>query len=396
MKQKFTIIGISDSREQYFSPELLQIISSGKVFSGGKRHHEIMAGHLPENSEWIDITVPLDNVFEAYEEYEEITVFASGDPLFFGFANTIKNRLPEAEIIVYPYFNSLQMLAHRFLLPYADAKIVSLTGREWKLFDTALIRGEKMIGILTDRHKTPAVIASRMLDYGYDNYRMYIGELIGNEKEERLREMSVGEAAVLTDIKFPNAVFLKMTGPRMHPLGIPESEFALLDGRAAMITKMPIRLLTLSMLGLEKRSSFWDIGFCTGSVSVEARLQFPHLDITSFEIRQEGRELMDTNSHKFGAPGIDYHICDFMSVDLKDYPAPDAVFIGGHNGQLVEMMERIYPVLKKDGVIVLNSVTEKSRILFEEGAAKTGLKIVQTTHITVDSHNPITILKAIK
>ncbi len=396
MKQKFTIIGISDSREQYFSPKLLQIISSGKVFSGGKRHYEIMSGFLPKDSEWIDITVPLDNVFEAYRGHENITVFASGDPLFYGFANTIRKRLPEAEVTVYPYFNSLQMLAHRFLLPYADAKIVSLTGREWKLFDTALIRGERMIGLLTDRHKTPAVIASRMMEYGYDNYKMYIGELIGNEKEERLREMSVREAAELTDIKFPNAVFLERTESRMRHWGIPESEFALLDGRASMITKMPIRLLTLSMLGLENRSSFWDVGFCTGSVSVEARLHFPHLDITSFEIREEGRELMEINSRKFGAPGIDYHIGDFMHENLNDYPAPDAVFIGGHNGQLVEMMECIYAVLKEGGVIVLNSVTDKSRMLFEEGTAKTGLKIVQTTHITVDSHNPITILKAIK
>ena len=67
---------------------------------------------------------------------------------------------------------------------------------------------------------------------------------------------------------------------------------------------MPVRLLTLSMLDLHNRHSFWDIGFCTGSVSVEAKLQFPHLHITAFEVREEGRELLEKNSRKFGTPGI--------------------------------------------------------------------------------------------
>ena len=93
---------------------------------------------------------------------------------------------------------------------------------------------------------------------------------------------------------------LERTGLRSRPFGIPENRFCLLDGRAKMITKMPVRLLTLSMLDLHNRHSFWDIGFCTGSVSVEAKLQFPHLHITAFEVREEGRELLEKNSRKFG------------------------------------------------------------------------------------------------
>lgn len=97
---------------------------------------------------------------------------------------------------------------------------------------------------------------------------------------------------------------------------------------------MPVRLLTLSMLDLHNRHSFWDIGFCTGSVSVEAKLQFPHLHITAFEVREEGRELLEKNSRKFGTPGITGVIGDFTETDLSVYPVPDAVFIGGHGGKL--------------------------------------------------------------
>ena len=60
----FIVIGITDNPEPFFPPEVLNIIKQGKVFSGGKRHHEIVSLHLPADAQWIDITVPLDAVFE--------------------------------------------------------------------------------------------------------------------------------------------------------------------------------------------------------------------------------------------------------------------------------------------------------------------------------------------
>ena len=62
---KFIVIGISDAPEPSFSTEVLAIIKQGKVFSGGKRHHEIVAPLLPADAQWIDITTPLDAVFDS-------------------------------------------------------------------------------------------------------------------------------------------------------------------------------------------------------------------------------------------------------------------------------------------------------------------------------------------
>ena len=392
-KQRFTVIGITDGREPEFTRAVREAIASGRVFSGGKRHHEIVASLLPEGAQWIDITVPLDAVFEQYEQHSEVVVFASGDPLFYGFAGTLRRRLPEAEIKVFPAPNSLQLLAHRMCLPYEEMRCVSLTGRPWDAFDKALITGERIVGALTDRHKTPAEAASRMLEYGYDNYRITVGEALGNESAERVRTMTLQEAAA-ADFVFPNCLILEKTADRPRPFGIPESEFELLDGRARMITKMPIRLLTLQALGLRSRRSFWDVGFCTGSVSIEAKLQFPDLQVTSFEIREEGRHLMETNSRRFGAPGINAIIGDFMEADLGVLPAPDAVFIGGHGGKLKEILQRIVSVLLPGGVIVFNSVSEESLVLFEEGVKAVGRYISGRTRVAIDEFNPIVILSA--
>ena len=299
---RFFVIGITDQPHPFFRPEVLDVIRGGRVFSGGRRHHEIVAQLLPEGAQWIDITVPLSNVFEQYRKVaaETIVVFASGDPLFFGFANTLKREMAEAEITVYPSFNSLQLLAHRLVMPYHDMRVVSLTGRPWQEFDRALMEGAGKIGVLTDREHTPQAIARRMMDYGYSGYTMSVGEHLGHPELERVTTLTLEEAAD-RDFTQPNCLLLVGNGGGHRRFGIADADFALLDGREKMITKMPIRLLTLQALDLSSRRVFWDVGFCTGSVSIEARRLFPHLRIVAFEIRPECEAIIGENA-RTGTP----------------------------------------------------------------------------------------------
>ena len=461
---RFIVIGITDNPQPFFSPEVMEIIKQGKVFSGGKRHHEIVASLLPEGAEWIDITVPLDAVFKRYESLtpnpipaeaparplvackartrslslggegsgytqrqkshpqntqgnklstplssergvggEALIVFASGDPLFFGFANTIKRKMPEAAVTVFPTFNSLQMLAHRLVMPYHDMRIVSLTGRPWPEFDRFLIERTEKIGVLTDKEHAPAAIAQRMLEYNYSGYSMHVGEHLGNPSLEKITTLTLEEAAE-REFSMPNCVILcGKTAEHTRLFGIPDSEFALLDGREKMITKMPIRLLTLQALDLPHRHVLWDIGSCTGSVSIEARLQFPHLHVEAFEIRPECEAIIRENARRFGAPGIDIHIGDFLTTPLHyregaGVGLPDAVFIGGHGGRLKEIMAKVLTVLTDDGVMVMNSVkapkvTTDSHQLWDEACTELGLQQEPPLHIQLNDHHPITILK---
>lgn len=402
---KYTVIGISDSCCHEFSREILNVISSGKVFSGGRRHHELVAHLLPPNANWINIGIPLDNVFEKYQKSDSVIVFASGDPLFYGFANTIRSRYPDAEIKIYPYFNSLQTLAHKLVMPYHDMRVVSLTGRPWHEFDRALIEGSTMIGVLTDREHTPATIAQRMLDYGYCDYTMHVGEHLGNDSKERISTFSLSEACDF-DAAYPNCIIL-IGNKKERRWGLPDAEFSLLDGRKKMITKMPIRLISLQALDLLNHDMLIDIGFCTGSISIEAKLQFPHLVVYAIEVRPECEELMAINSHRFGALGITTEIADFNDIDIsrlnyifstvtgRKNPRK-AFFIGGHNGRLPEIITKIDSSMKSGDVIVMNSVAEQSRIMFEETSNKLGLNIWVPMRITIDNYNTITIMKCTK
>jgi precorrin-6Y C5,15-methyltransferase (decarboxylating) len=406
---QFVVIGITDHPKPFFPPEVLEVIKNGKFFSGGKRHHEIVASLLPENAVWIDITVPLDAVFERYASVFTpcsslpVIVFASGDPLFFGFANTIKRRMPKAEVMLYPSFNSLQLLAHRLVMPYHDMRIVSLTGRPWHEFDKALIEGAEKIGVLTDHEHTPSTISERMVSYGYTDFLMSVGEHLGNPSLERVITIPVEEAR-LNKFSHPNCMILQRLVNHHRRFGIADSEFALLDGREKMITKMPIRLLTLQALDLPRRHVLWDIGSCTGSVSIEARLQFPHLHVAAFEIRPGCEALIHENTRRFGVPGTDVHIGDFLNTNITALPHPDAVFIGGHGGHLKEIMAKVLTVLTSDGVIVFNSVTSSvvtqmtdrpsSRRLWDEACTELNLQQEAPLRIQLNDYNPIEILKA--
>ena len=406
MSKQFIVIGMPDVSKAIRLPETLPDC----VFSGGKRHHELVKGLIPQDAQWIDITVPLSEVFAQYAQIKKpIVVFASGDPLFFGFANTIKREIPDADIQVFPYFNSLQMLAHRLVMPYHDMTIVSLTGRPWHEFDRALMERKQKIGVLTDGEHTPAAIAQRMLEYGYDYYQMSVGEHLGSETEERVTTLSLEEAAH-SSFQRPNCLILEMPEGRNSeankPLGIPDNKFALLEGREKMITKAPVRLLTLAALELQNRQSLWDIGFCTGSISIEAKLQFPHLHVTAFEIREEGKQLMDVNSHRFKTPGITSIIADFIEIPIDDCIPPDAVFIGGHGGRLKEMMAKAANALLPGGVMVYNCVDPKSitdeRIrtdsqqVFEMTARELRLVLEEPMRVAINDYHPIIILKARK
>lgn len=55
---EFYIIGLEDRPQPVFSEEVREILKTHRIFSGGKRHAELVASQLPDDRLWIDIKVP--------------------------------------------------------------------------------------------------------------------------------------------------------------------------------------------------------------------------------------------------------------------------------------------------------------------------------------------------
>mgnify|MGYP006321756755 CR=1 FL=1 len=391
----YNVVGISNNPRFILSDEIIALLQKHTVFSGGERHYGLVKQLLPPDHNWITITGDIPLLFQKYKKSNQsIVVFASGDPLFYGFANTIKKNDPDATLTIYPHFNSLQVLCQRKNIPYQNMINTSIHGRSWEELDVALIRQWDLIGVLTDAVKTPAAIAGRMLTYNFDNYNMIIGEALEGE-HEKISCMSLIKA---TQKKFNplNCVLLVKKNHKQKLFGIPDQEFTGLENRPNMITKMPIRLTSLSQLNLHNRKTLWDIGFCTGSISIEAKTQFPHLTVIAFEKREACDVIFDANVRKHSTPGITKVIGDYMKTELNGFASPDAVFIGGHGNRLEELMQLTDQHLLPGGRIVLNAVKDESKKSFLKSIEQLKYNLLQPMEISLDQHNAITILTAEK
>ena len=390
----FHVIGIGNTIP-FFSKEQQMLIKNATIFSGGKRHYELVKAFLPENHQWIYIKSPMDELFENYEKANAmIVVFASGNPLFYGFSNTLQNKYPKATIYTEPYFSSIQLLTNRTNTNSNELTTVSVHGRSWKALDEALIQQLPLIGVLTDQQKNPAAIAQRMLAYGFNNYEMSIGEDLEGEYE-KVQTINLVEATKKNYQKL-NCVLVHKKEERKQYFGIPDTAFKGLEGRPNMITKMPIRLASLHLLEVLNASVLWDIGFCTGAISIEAILKNPKLDVIAFEKRPECEAILHENQKRFGAPGITAVMGDFFEQDLNLYATPDSIFIGGHGGKLSELLAKLDTIIQSKAQIVINAVKETSGNAFKQGCKNLGWEIVEEMNLTLNLHNPICLLKAIK
>lgn len=395
----FYIVWLIKEAPQRFSADVSGIVASCSVFSGGFFQHEATQNILPPDAVWINIKAPFDNIFDVYKDFLkenlDIVVFVSDDPIYMGFTTALAKLLPDVPVKEFRVHDPLYKLAEHLMIRFQGMFCVDFFDQSWYELDYAMIKGKSKIGILTNAIYSPAVISERMMDYGYTNYVMYVGEHLYNPKLRNVRKVSLVSASS-GHFNNPDCIILiRDHEHQSQPLGIPDHYFSRIPDQEMKITPRPIRLLSLSMLDLKNRKHFWDIGFCTGAMSIEAKLQYPHLHVVGFDREEECRKLMAVNSCRCGTPGIRTVISDFNEADLELMHKPDAVFIGGHGGKIIEIVACLSKVMMPDGVIVFCSLNEESNVFFQHAVSLHDLQIVEQTRIAVDNYEPCTVFKAI-
>jgi precorrin-6Y C5,15-methyltransferase (decarboxylating) len=391
----YTVVGLPNTTPVELTAEVRRLVAGHAVFSGGRRHYELVKSLLPTTHTWIPIASDMPALFAEYRAAAApILVFASGDPLFFGIVRTIQTHDAAATLAVYPAFNSVQRLCAKIGQPYEQVRPTSVHGRSWQQLDEALLRYEPLIAVLTDSVRTPGTIAQRLLDYNFHHYEMLVGEDLDGP-HERLGSYALAEGAQAEFLPL-NCVLLRQTSPPTRRWGLDDAAFVGLPGRPGMITKKAIRLLSLAQLGLADKRVFWDVGFCTGSVAIEARRLFPQLMVVAFEQRPECAAILGTNARQLSAPGITAVMGDFLAQDLAALPVPDAVFVGGHGGRLPKLLAQLDALLPPGGTVVLNAVLPESHNQFLAQAHALGWELASPQRMQLDQHNPIWVLTAHK
>lgn len=390
-----SLLGMGDHPEAMLS-EGMNLLKSYRYFSGGRRHYELLKALLPKEHTWIEISGKMDEVIKRYQsiEGEPLLVITSGDPFFFGFGNTLKRLLPEVKLEIIPWFSSIQRLCHKAQLNANELTSITLHGRPWKALDEALINGCSMIGVLTDKKHSPKSIAKRLKLFGFEDYKMLVGEHLDGE-QERISSFSLDEIE-RQEFSALNAVILLKNGNQARPKSFPDSYYRTLEGRPGMITKQALRAITIQALQLSGKKCFWDVGACTGAVAIESKQLYPALDVSAFEIREECYEIIHENTRKTLTPGIEVFIGDFFEQNLNSMITPDTVFIGGHGGRLREMIKRIDNYLQPGGRLVMNTVSDDSRIRFIETIKELSYRMDDEISVQINDYNKITLLGATK
>ena len=80
---KFTVVGIVENKNLWLNQEIIETINNHKIFSGGKRHLDIVKQYLPKDYKWINISVPLEKTFEEYNKLNSEIWFLHQEILYF-------------------------------------------------------------------------------------------------------------------------------------------------------------------------------------------------------------------------------------------------------------------------------------------------------------------------
>ena len=392
---KYYLVGVGNSGKYFLDDDALRQVTRQQVFSGGDRHYALVKNFLPAGHRWIPINGKMEDLLQRYERNEgPVVIFTSGDPFFFGLGSTLRRLRPHARVKAFPYFNCIQLLAHQLQYDYTDIVNVSVHGRDWCRLDQALLSNTRLIGVLTDRQRSPAKIAERMLEYGFENYTMTVGEELEGASH-KISRLSLAEAKHYKGSDL-NCLVLERIRSNVLNHGLADEAFTSLPGRPGMITKRPTRLATLSVLQLHKAGVFWDVGSCTGSIAIEAKRMFPALTVIAFEKRKECESIIQCNAKKFHAPGIQLVTGDIFCQQLSSLPSPDAIFIGGHGDRLEEMITVMDQQLSPGGMLVINTVKKDSEKIFLRVCERLAYPLEAPVEITVNHFNPIKILTARK
>jgi precorrin-6Y C5,15-methyltransferase (decarboxylating) len=365
MKVKIKVIGIGDEGRQSLLPIYEQWIYECEVLVGGERQLAFFPNYTGEKKLIKGGLSEL--VSDLQHETKKIVVLASGDPLFYGIGSFLAKQL---DVEIYPYLSSIQLAFARMNERWQDAYVTSVHGRSIKGL-AQRINGYEKIALLTDAKNTPSEIARYLLTYEMNEYRAFVAENLGGESERcgfyDLEKMERTEFSPL------NVVILqKKAEIKSWSFGIEDDEFHQRKPEKGLLTKKEVRTLSLMELNLKKNSTVWDIGTCTGSISIEACLIAREGQVFAIEKNEHDLENCRLNQRKFRT---DFTAIQGKAPDKLDtFPDPDAIFIGGTAGSMDDILSTCCSRLKKGGRIVLNAVTIENLMQAVEGFKNNGFE----------------------
>lgn len=362
---KIHVVGIGSDGLAGITARARELVTSAELLLGSEQTLDWLPEIKAERRRIGSDLQEAVRLVEANLGRRRVVIVAGGDPLFYGTARYLCDRLGKDHFEVLPHVSSMQLAFARIKESWEEAYLTNLATHP---LETVIdrVRTADTVGLFTSEQEGPPAVARALLARGIDYFRAYVCENLG-APDERVTQ---GELADIQHMEFAplNVMILKrMPGrpdqqraPRaFRRFGNPDDVFAQSQPKSGLITQAEVRAISLAQLDVQPGCVVWDIGAGSGSVAVEAA-QLAHPGPV-YAIEQDAADyhLIVANATTFGVGNLKAVHGSAPAV-FEGLPRPDAVFVGGTGHEVARLLEAAYAALRPGGRLVANVATLES------------------------------------
>jgi precorrin-6Y C5,15-methyltransferase (decarboxylating) len=359
MTVKIPIVGVGPDGLAGLTARSRELLTAAEVVFGSDAALRL----LPElKAERVRIGADLPEVVEKLRAglgSKRMAVAATGDPLFYGTARYLCDKIGPDAFEVVPHVSSMQLAFARVKETWEEAYLTDLSARS--LDDVVdKVRTAETVGLFTSEESPPNRIARELLARGIDYFRCYVCENLGG-KDERITQ---GELADVQDLRFeslnvmilkrkPNTPDRPRAVSKLRRFGNPDDVFAQTRPKTGLITQAEVRAVALAQMDLHPGDVAWDVGAGSGSVAIEMAQLVATGTVYAIEQDAADFHLIVANAETFRVTNVKPVFGTAPAV-FAGLPAPDAVFVGGNGGEVARLLEASFAALRPGGRLVSN------------------------------------------
>ena len=409
--EKIYIVGIGENGLDGLSSAAREIVQEAELMIGDE--HTLAL--VPQNGvRRIVVGTSFSEVVEKVEAAAEnkIVVLAGGDPLFYGVARYLCDKLGKDRFEVIPHVSTMQLAFARVKESWEEAFLTNLAGHGLdQVLET--IRGAEKVGLFTSDACGPSCVARSLLDRGIDYFTGYVCENLGSPDERvtrgELSELAAGEFGrlnVMILVRKPHMPDRPSDSIGRRLFGNRDEVFLQSKPKRGLLTPSEVRSMALAELDIGPASVVWDVGAGSGSLSIEAAQIAREGAVYAIEVDPEDNELIVANAKRFGIENLK-PILGRAPEAWADLPDPDCIFIGGTGRESCRLVEAARGRLKPGGRLVattssIDGVSNLHKLL--QGCGEdVGVWMInlargnfQLERIRFESLNPTFMLSAVK
>ncbi|MCA9231999.1 MAG: precorrin-6y C5,15-methyltransferase (decarboxylating) subunit CbiE [Planctomycetales bacterium] len=356
-----SIIGIGDDGLDAVPESVRRLILDADLLVGKERTLAL----VPEaDCKRLAVGADLEEVVQQIQSAGDTktAVLVSGDPLFYGLARFLCDRLGNDRCEIVPHVSSMQMAFARVKESWDEAYLTNLAQHDLDVVVERIRTAEK-VGLFTTEEFGPSAVAQAMLDRRIDYFTIYVCENLG-ARNERVTRGSVAEIAKQSFEPLNVMVLVRDSEAPGHPrdplvrslFGNPDEVFIQSKPKHGLLTPAEVRSMALAQMALDSKSIVWDIGAGSGSVSVEAAQLAPGGQIFAIEQDADDIALIRENAERFGVANVT-PVLGKAPEAWADLPDADAVFLEGSGREVVRIAELAFNRLNPKGRLVANVVS---------------------------------------